>query len=31
VIRPNRETGERELAQMHWGLIPFWAKDAKIG
>jgi len=31
VIRPNRETGERELAQMRWGLIPFWAKDAKIG
>lgn len=21
----------RELAQMRWGLIPFWAKDAKIG
>jgi len=31
VIRPNRETGERELAQMRWGLIPYWAKDAKIG
>jgi len=30
VIRPNRETGERELAQMRWGLIPYWAKDAKI-
>jgi len=29
VIRPNRETGERELAQMRWGLIPYWAKDAK--
>jgi putative SOS response-associated peptidase YedK len=23
--------GERELAQLRWGLIPFWAKDAKIG
>jgi putative SOS response-associated peptidase YedK len=31
VIRPNRETGERELVQMRWGFVPFWAKDAKIG
>jgi putative SOS response-associated peptidase YedK len=31
VIRPNRESGERELVQMRWGLVPFWAKDAKIG
>lgn len=31
VIRPNGETGERELVQMRWGLIPYWAKDAKIG
>jgi putative SOS response-associated peptidase YedK len=30
VIRMNRETGEREFAQMRWGLMPFWAKDAKI-
>ena len=22
--------GERELAPMKWGLIPFWAKDPKI-
>jgi len=22
--------GERELVQLRWGLIPFWAKDAKI-
>ena len=29
VIRLSRETGERELAQMRWGLIPYWAKDAK--
>ena len=21
---------ERSLAQMHWGLLPFWAKDRKI-
>ena len=26
-----RETGERELARLRWGLIPFWAKDEKIG
>lgn len=24
-------TGEREWAQLRWGLIPHWAKDAKIG
>lgn len=23
--------GERELASMRWGLVPFWAKDLKIG
>ncbi|MFO1057549.1 MAG: SOS response-associated peptidase [Dongiaceae bacterium] len=23
--------GERELVQLRWGLIPFWAKDEKIG
>lgn len=31
VIRLSRETGQRELAQMRGGLIPYWAKDAKIG
>jgi putative SOS response-associated peptidase YedK len=31
VIRPNRETGELELVQMRWGLIPFWANDSRIG
>lgn len=25
------EDGKRELHQSKWGLIPFWAKDAKIG
>ncbi|SFB58166.1 Putative SOS response-associated peptidase YedK [Cohnella sp. OV330] len=25
------EGGERLLAEFHWGLIPFWAKDTKIG
>jgi putative SOS response-associated peptidase YedK len=31
VVRLNRETGMREIALMRWGLIPYWAKDAKIG
>ncbi len=31
VVRLDGETGERELTVMRWGLIPFWAKDAKIG
>jgi putative SOS response-associated peptidase YedK len=22
---------ERPMSLMHWGLIPFWAKDTKIG
>ena len=30
VVRVNRE-GEREIAMLRWGLIPFWAKDLKIG
>lgn len=25
------QTGERHLANLRWGLIPFWAKDARIG
>ena len=25
------EDGERHLSLVHWGLIPFWAKDAAIG
>jgi putative SOS response-associated peptidase YedK len=31
VVRLNRDTGMREIALMRWGLIPYWAKDAKIG
>jgi putative SOS response-associated peptidase YedK len=31
VIRLNRDTGERELVLMRWGLIPFWATDPSIG
>ena len=30
-VRLGRDTGEREFALMRWGLVPFWAKDAKIG
>ena len=31
VVRLNRDTGEREIVLMRWGLIPFWAKDPSIG
>jgi putative SOS response-associated peptidase YedK len=31
VVHFNADTGQRELAQMRWGLVPFWAKDSKIG
>jgi putative SOS response-associated peptidase YedK len=31
IVRLNQETQDRELALLRWGLIPFWAKDAKIG
>jgi putative SOS response-associated peptidase YedK len=30
VVRLDSETEERELTIMRWGLIPFFAKDAKI-
>jgi putative SOS response-associated peptidase YedK len=30
VVRLDKE-GARQLLQMRWGLIPFWAKDQKIG
>jgi putative SOS response-associated peptidase YedK len=30
VVRLSKETGERELTIMRWGLIPFFAKDAKL-
>src|SRR5215470_13302722 len=30
VVRLNSE-GKRAFTQMRWGLIPFWAKEAKIG
>ena len=31
VVRLARETHHRELTAMRWGLIPYWAKDAKVG
>ena len=31
VVRISRDSGERELILMRWGLVPWWAKDAKIG
>jgi putative SOS response-associated peptidase YedK len=31
IVRLNRETGERELVLMRWGLIPFWIPLANSG
>jgi putative SOS response-associated peptidase YedK len=31
IVRLGPETGAREFALLRWGLVPFWAKDAKIG
>ena len=31
VVRLNPATGRREFALMRWGLVPFWAKDQKLG
>lgn len=30
VVKLDRETGQRELTVMRWGLVPYWSKDAKI-
>ena len=30
VLRLNRDSGQREFAPLRWGLVPFWAKDAKF-
>jgi putative SOS response-associated peptidase YedK len=29
IIRNSRDTNERELVSIHWGLIPFFAKSLK--
>jgi len=31
VVRMNRDSGKSEFALLRWGLVPFWAKDAKVG
>ncbi len=31
VVRLNAETGKPEFGLMRWGLVPYWAKDAKVG
>lgn len=31
IVRQNTEAKKRELVQVHWGLIPSWATDPKIG
>jgi putative SOS response-associated peptidase YedK len=31
VVRYNAKTGERSLDVLRWGLVPFWAKDLKVG
>ena len=30
-VRMSSRSGTRELTHLHWGLIPRWAKDPKIG
>jgi putative SOS response-associated peptidase YedK len=30
VVRLDKDAGQREVAMLRWGLIPFWAKDAKV-
>src|SRR5580704_10155569 len=31
IVRYNPKAGHRTLDLMRWGLIPYWAKDIKIG
>src|SRR5712671_6826999 len=31
IIRFDAKAGERSLDIMRWGLVPFWAKDIKVG
>ena len=30
-VRATRDGSAREMVMLHWGLIPFWAKDPTIG
>ncbi len=30
-VRANPHGGQREATYLNWGLVPFWAKDPKIG
>jgi putative SOS response-associated peptidase YedK len=31
VVRLSRDSGKREFALLRWGLVPSWARDAKVG
>ena len=31
VVRHDTKAGERSLDVLKWGLVPYWAKDLKIG
>ena len=31
VVRHDAKAGQRSLDVMRWGLVPFWAKDIKVG
>src|SRR5437899_3791697 len=31
VVRHDTKAGERSLDMLRWGLVPFWAKDLKVG
>jgi putative SOS response-associated peptidase YedK len=31
IVRYNEKTGSRTLDMMRWGLVPYWAKNVKIG
>jgi putative SOS response-associated peptidase YedK len=31
IVRRARDTDARELLLSRWGLVPYWAKDAKVG
>ena len=31
VVRYDAKAGSRSLDVMRWGLVPFWAKDIKVG